>query len=332
MTLTTPSLLELSNLFERSGFGISSTEGDCLRGIPRWEMQQIPSVIANEIQPWLDCIGYAGQILVDRGDERVEVDLQETDEPDKYHYRCPETFRMKPIPESEVAVHAVNPGRFLHLIAELLAIPMAFRKGIQAPIIDDVLWHLGKASLGPAHVDIWLARSLALNVEKVFEQLALPTRPEQGIVLTTGLSLSGGVKPPRDYRVASLGDVLVQSVPEPVIDRTVLYQCLTQLPGSKMEKCLPVQWDPHTWTLTINTRSINPWKIKGKKQAAAITYMFKQALNDRWWLPAHEILNAVNPQNKTASSARMQNLFSANPEWDIYITTKGKGTYGFRLS
>lgn len=332
MTLTTPSLLELSNLFERSGFGISSTEGDCLRGIPRWEMQQIPSVIAKEIQPWLDCIGYAGQILVDHGDDRVEVDLQETDAPDSYQYRCPETFRMKLIPACEVAVHAVNPGRFLHSIAELLAIPMALRKGIEKPAIDGVLWHLGKASLGSAHVDIWLARGLAGSAEDVFEHLNSASLPDRGLVLTMGKTLSKLIRQPREYRIVAFADVLVHSMAEPAIDKAVLYQCLIQTPGSPLQKTLPVQWDAINRTLTINIRTLKPWVIGGKKQAAAVDYLFKQAMNGRDWVPAQEILNAINPNAKTARASRMQSLFSGTVDWTHYITTNGKGHYGFKLA
>jgi hypothetical protein len=331
MTHTTPSLLELSNLFERSRIGITSTEGEYLRGIPRWEMQRLPPVLAKKIQPWLDCIGYARQILVDRGDDRVEVDLMETDERDIYQYRCPETFRMKLIPASEVAVHAVNPGRFLHHIAELLAIPMAFRKGIETPAIDGVLWHLGKASLGSAHVDIWLARGLAGSAEDVFEQLNSASLPDRGLVLTTGKPISKLIRPPRDYRVVLLSDVLIHSMAEPAIDKTVLYQCLIQTPGSPLQKTLPVQWDAINQTLTINIRTLKPWVIRGKKQAAAVDYLFKQAMNGRDWLPAQEILNAINPNAKTARAPRMQSLFSGTVDWTNYITTNGKGHYGFKL-
>jgi hypothetical protein len=332
MRLTTPSLLELCNLFELSGVGITSTEGKYLHGIPHWEMRGIPLFIAKEIQPWLDCIGFAGQILVDRDDDRVEVDLMETDERDFYQYRCPETFRMKLIPASQVAVHAVNPGRFLHHIADLLAIPMALRKGIETPAIDGVLWHLGKAALGSAHVDIWLARGLAWSAEDVFEQLNSASLPDRGLVLTTGKPISKLIRPPRDYRIVPLADVLIHSMAEPAIDKTVLYQCLIQTPGSPLQKTLPVQWDAINQTLTINIRTLKPWVIKGKKQAAAVDYLFKQAMNGRDWLPAHEILNAINPNAKTARASRMQSLFSGTVDWTNYITTNGKGHYGFKLA
>ena len=331
MTLTPPSLLELATLFERSGLGITSTEGEWLHGIPRWDMQRIASVIAKEIEPWLDCVGYAGEIRVDRGDDWVEVDLQESNEPGMYHYRCPETFRIKPIPASEVAVFAVNPGRFLHRIAELLAIPMALRKGIEAPAIDGVLWHLGKASLGSVQVDIWFARGLALHVEAVFEQLSLPTHPALGIVLITGLPLSGAIKPPRDYRVVSLNDVLIPSVTEPAIDKTVLYQCLIQIPGTQVHQSMPVHWDPYTKTLTLNTRPIPPWVIKGAQQAAVVDYLYRQWLAGRPWIQAQEILKAIYSHNTIRRSMRIPDLFSGNTQWENYLVNNGNGQYGFNL-
>ena len=54
------------------------------------------------------------------------------------------------------------------------------------------------------------------------------------------------------------------------------------------------------------------------------------AMNDRWLLPAGEILGAVYPDKKTARSQRTQNLFSGNTEWKDYIANPEKGKYGFR--
>jgi hypothetical protein len=92
---------------------------------------------------------------------------------------------------------------------------------------------------------------------------------------------------------------------------------------------LPVHFDEYTNTLTIRTK-IKPWTIKGERQAAAVRYMFEQAINDRWILPAAEILDAAYADKKTARSQRMQNLFSGNTDWEDYIDNPEKGKYGFR--
>lgn len=332
MTLTTPSLLELTHMFDSCARGLRLEDGeDSLSGIGRWDMDYLSPTRIREVLPWMTCIGYAEEIQVDFHDERVEVALQETDDPAVYHYRCPETFRYKQIPADRVAINTVTPARFLQAIADLLSIPTAQRKGIDAPVIANTLWYLGKASLGAAHVDVWLSRNLPWQVDEIFEYLNSPTLPDQGIVLSTSTPLAKSVQPPRQYRVVQLADVLVQTVEKPAIDKAILYQCLIHPPGNALQKTLPVQWDLHNKTLTINTRDEKPWVIKGDKQAAAVDYLYQQALHDRWWVPAQEILQAVYPNKKLGRSARMQNLFSGNLLWDIYLTSDGDGHYGFRM-
>ncbi len=332
MTLTTPSLLELSHLFDSCARGMCVEDGrDSPRGIGRWDMDFLSPTILRDVLPWMSCIGYAEGIQVDFHDDRVEVELQETDDPAVYRYRCPETFRYKQIATDRVAVNTVIPAKFLHAIAELLSIPAAQRKGIDAPAIENTLWYLGKASLGAAHVDIWLSRNLPWRVDDVFGHLNSPTLPDQGIVLSTSTSLAKSIQPPRQYRIVQLEDILVQTLEKPVIDKAILYQCLIHQPGNPLQKTLPVQWNRNNKTLTINTRDEKPWVLKGDKQAAAVDYLYQQALHDRWWVPAQEILQAVYPNKTLGRSERMQNLFRGNLLWEVYLASNGKGQYGFRM-
>jgi len=85
-----------------------------------------------------------------------------------------------------------------------------------------------------------------------------------------------------------------------------------------------VHFDEYTNTLTIRTK-IKPWTIKGERQAAAVRYMFEQAINDRWILPAAEILGSAYADKKTARSLRMQSLFRGNADWEDYIDNPERG-------
>lgn len=332
MRLTTPSLLELSTLFDRCARGIRLVESeDSPRGVGRAEMDYLSPGILQNVLPWMSCIGYAEEIQVEFHDERVEVALEATDDADFYRYRCPETLRYKQIAADRVAVNTVIPAGFLHAIADLLSIPAAQRKGIDAPAIENTLWYLGKASLSAAYVDVWLSRNLPWRVADIFAHLNAPTLPDQGIVLSTSRPLAKSILPPRQYRIVQLADVLVQTVDEPAIDKAILYQCLIHKPGNPLQKTLPVQWEPHTKTLTINTRDEKPWQLKGDKQAAAVDYLYQQALLDRWWVPAQEILRAVYPNKTLGRSTRMQNLFRGNLLWEVYLASNGSGHYGFRM-
>lgn len=327
--LPTQSLLDLIDLFEQSGQPIADGDGQRLRGVPGWSVLGRTSLTPKLLEQWTDCVGYAGSYPASFNDELVQADLTEDDQADRYRYRCPETFRWKFVPAAEVAVYSVRPAAILSTIADLLGIAQALRKGIDAPLLDDALWHLGKARIGPALTDVWLVRGLARSVEEVFRYFSQTSLADQGLILSSGGALPQFVRPPRNYRFASLREAIVDYVATPCIDMDLLYRILAAPPDGAIRPLLPVHFDEYTNTLTIRIKT-KPWTIKGERQAAAVRYMFEQAINDRWLLPAAEILGAAYADKKTARSQRMQNLFSGNTEWEDYIDNPEKGKYGFR--
>ncbi|PXF30044.1 hypothetical protein WH50_17475 [Pokkaliibacter plantistimulans] len=327
--LQTQSLLDLIDLFERSGQPIADGDGQRLRGVPGWKVLGRTSLTQKLLEQWTDCVGYAGSYPASLDDDLIQVDLTEDDQADRYRYRCPETFRWKFVPAAEVAVYSVRPAGILSAIADLLGIAQALRKGIDAPLLDDALWHLGKARIGPALTDVWLVRGLTHSVEEVFRHFGQTGLPDQGLILSSGGVLPQFVRPPRSYRFASLREAIVDYVATPCIDMDLLHRILAAPPDGAIRPVLPVHFDEYTNTLTIRTKT-KPWTIKGERQAAAVRYMFEQAINDRWILSAAEILDAAYADKKTARSQRMQNLFSGNTDWEDYIDNPEKGKYGFR--
>jgi len=328
--LSTKSLLELTDLFERSRQSLADIDGQRISGVPGWDVARMTSLAPDAMEGWVDCVGYAGSFPAPCGDERVSVDLEEDDDPTRYRYRCPETFRLKYVAATEAAVYAVRPATYLSAVADLLAIPLALRKGIDAPAIDGILWNLGKARIGPAHTDVWFVRGLAPSVEGVFRHFHAPTLPDQGLILTSGQPLPEFVRPPKNHRFAALRDVLIDYVTIPTVDMDLLHCILSTPADGTLRPILPVRFDEYTSKLTIRNKA-KPWVIKGERQAAAVKYMFTQAQNGRWWLSPGEILGAAYPDKKTARSQRMQNLFSGNTEWEEYIANPERGKFGFRL-
>lgn len=329
--LSTKSLLELLDLFERSRQPLADVDGQVLRGVPGWDLSRITSMPPKARDAWLERVGYAGSFPAPCRDEHVPVELEEDDDPSRYRYRCPETFRLKFLETAEAAVYAVRPTAFLGVVADLLDIPKALRKGIDSPSIDGVLWNLGKARVGPAHTDVWFARGLAQSVEDVFRHFHSPTIPDQGLILTSGQPLPEFVRPPRNYRFAAVRQVLVDYVTTPTVDMDLLHRTLATPADGTLRPVLPVHFDEYTHTLTIRSKSNRHWVIKGERQAAAVRYMYEQAVNDRWLLSAGEILAAAYSDKKAARSQRMQNLFSGNIHWEDYIDNPEKGKYRFRL-
>lgn len=331
MTLSTPLLLDLLSLFDQGPMVTSDIEGGLVTGIPAWALERT-DLSPKARAEWLALVGYAGIFPVPFGDEWVEVELSEDEDPARRRYRCPETFRLKSVEMTQIAVYAVQHERLLHAIADLLEIPQPLRKGIDAPLLDGTLWNLGKARIGPAHEDVWFVRGLAQSADAVFRYFHSAPLPDRGLILTSGQPLPEFVRPPKDYRFASLRQVLVDYAATPSLDMDLLHRILATAADGTLRPSLPVHFNEYTNTLVIRSKSSKPWHLKGDRQAAAIRYMYAQALNDRWLLPAGEILSAVYPKKAGARSQRMQNLFSGNTDWEDYIANPEKGKYGFRLT
>jgi len=139
--LSTKSLLDLIELFERSHQPLVDVEGQVLRGVPGWDLPRMTALSPEALEGWADCVGYAGSFPAACGDERIPVDIEEDEDPSRYRYRCPESFRLRFVDAVDVAVYAVRPAILLGTVADLLDIPQAMRKGIESPAIDGVLWH-----------------------------------------------------------------------------------------------------------------------------------------------------------------------------------------------
>ncbi|WP_298220682.1 hypothetical protein [Halothiobacillus sp.] len=328
--LPTRSLLDLIDLFERSIQSISDLEGQRLQGVPGWDVIGRTSLTAPDIGEWTECIGYAGHYPAPCDGDRMQVELTEGDDSARYQYRCPETFRKKYVPAEMVTIYAVSRDRLLNMIADLLEVPQVLRSGIERPAIQGVLWHLGKARIGPAMVDIWFTRALAETVDQVFRHFQSTAVPEQGLILTSGAPLPTFVRPPRSYRFATMQQVLVDYVPQPCIDMTLLHRILSLPADGVLPPVMAVHFDEVGNVLTIRTKK-KPWPIKGVRQAAAVRYMYEQAQLDRWLLDAGEILTAAYPDKQVGKSQRMQNIFSGNEEWKEYICNPQKGKYCFCL-
>lgn len=327
--LSTQSLLELLDLFEQSDQSITDADGQRLRGIPGWDLARLQSLRHQDRLEWLICNGYAGRYPASSGDEHVPVELEEDDDPKQYAYRCPETFRKKFVPASEVAVYSVSVPKILGLIATLLETPTAHRRGIESPAIDSVLWNLGNTRIGSSHVDVWFVRGLARSADVVFRHFHSPTLVEQGLILSSGQPLPEFIRPPRNYRFATMRQVLVDYVPKPCIDMTLLDRILTTPADGTLPSVLAVYFDEIKNVLTIRTKK-DPWHIKGDRQAAAVKYMYQQACRDRWLLDAGEILAAAYPKGQELGRSRtMQSLFSGNNDWRQYIANPEKGKYSF---
>ena len=118
------------------------------------------------------------------------------------------------------------------LYPDLLAIPLAHRRGISMPAIDGVLWNLGKMRIGTVQVDVWLTRGLSSCINQIIAHFQTPSLPEQGVIFTTGQALPEIVLPPRGYRIIPVTDVLVNYTAKPCIDTDLIHRLLLAPAGS----------------------------------------------------------------------------------------------------
>lgn len=328
--LPTSSLRELISLFERAHHLVGDGDGRRVRGLPAWEVTGRTCLSAAELASWTECVGYAGECPVPWQDEQVLVPLTETDDPSQYEYQCPETFRKKRLAAADVAILAVNEGRFLNGIADLLGIVKATRGGIQVAAVEGMLWKLGQASIANALVDVWIARGLGTSLGEAFKYFQKSDLPDMGLILTTGPALPEFTRSPRAYRVVALGDVLVDDAGSQRIDIDHLHRVLVSAPGQPVEKSLPVQFDKQSGNLVFTTKSPGRWQIKGKRQRAVLGYLLDRYYQGHRWVKAAEILKAVN-RNRPGGSKRIQDIFRGNAIWREFIARKGRGFYGFNL-
>ncbi|MFW6098578.1 hypothetical protein [uncultured Ralstonia sp.] len=329
-SLSTRSLLDLLDLFERSADAIADGDGQRLHGVPGWDLSRRATLSDRDLAQWTERIGYAGCYPAPRGDESVPVEIEEDDDPGRYRYRCPETFRTKYVSADLVAVHAITDTKLLNYLADLLGIPQAHRRGITAPAIGGVLWNLGKMRIADAQVDVWLARALSSSIDRVFDHFRAASQPEQGLIFTTGQALPDIVPPPRSYRIVPIASVLVDYAVKPHLDTDLIHRLLVAPAGSKEEKSLPVRFDPYSNTLVIATKADKPWAIKGAKQVAVVKYLVEQFENGRARVSAGDILVAAHGSREAARGKRVPSIFSSNSQWLDYIEHDDDG-YGIKL-
>ena len=329
-SLKTRSLLELIDLFERCSNAVACSAGQRLHGVAGWDLARQSALSASDLAAWTERIGYAGSYPTPCDDEHIPVEIHEDEDPDRYRYRCPQTFRTKYVAADLVAVYAIPAVKLLTLLADLLGIAQAHRRGISTPAIDGVLWNLGKMRIGNVQVDVWLARGLASCIERVFAYFEGASLPGQGLIFTTGQSLPGIVPPPRSYRVVTIAEVLVDYTVTPHIDTDLIHRVLLAPTGSKEEKSLLVRFDPYTNTLTIATKTDKPWSIKGPKQIKVVKYLVEQFENGRTRVSAADILVAAHGSSEAAKGKRVASIFSGNLTWGDYIEHDDAG-YGIKL-
>ena len=330
--LTTPALIELTEVFERSGSSLPDLEGLRVQGVPGWDLCKLARITPAITSYWLNKVGYAGTMPAYRGDEKVPVEITELDGsgPSNFQYRCPETFRMRRVAASAIAVYAVKPEVYLDYIAELFGIHNAARSGIKQASISGCLWRLGGARIGSSLIPIWFVRELGVKLDQVLTHLNDSSVPPGGLIVSSGLNLPKHIQWPKNFRVVRLQEALVEFTRFSQLDFTYLERLMSQPAGDLAIKTGKVYFNESTSTLSIATIK-EPWKISGEKQAKAVHFMYKAACSDIWELPNSDVLAAVYKPSELKGKT-IQHLFKGNDKWEIYLRITRRGHIAFNLA
>ncbi|HMV58051.1 MAG TPA: hypothetical protein PKH05_05510 [Nitrospira sp.] len=328
MSLSTHLLLDLIALFERSATPQSVREGSPLPGVPGSEVFCMTGIGEDQRTVWLNRIGDAAAISISTDDGPVVVEIEDGD--NGAYYRCPITFRQRLLTDNQAGLFAVDEPVFLNHLADLLAIPQAFRRGIGNPAIDGKLWCLGKARVGTLHTDVWVVRDLHGSYDEIFRYLSDPNQPDQGVVLTTSTGLPGRLERPRRYCFVSLADVLCEVAGKAAIDGQMIFRCMTSPAGADMRPSLPVEYDELSGVLRINGKE--PWTIEGPTQRGIVRQLYDAYCKGHEAVKAGVLLKAVGCGGEQhGKSKKMQDVFSGNPKWKHYLHAPEHGMYAFKL-
>lgn len=328
MTPSTRLLLDLIALFEQSATLQSVREGSPLPSVPGSEVARMQTIGAAERETWLNRIGDAAAISIATDDGPVVVEIEDGD--NSAFYRCPITFRQRLLTDEQAGLFAVDEPVFLNHLADLLAIPQAFRRGIANPAVDGKLWCLGKARVGTLHTDVWVVRDLHGSYDELFRYLSDPNQPDQGVVLTTSRGLPRRLERPRRYYFISLADVVCEVADKTAIDGQMIFRHMTSPTGADMRPSLPVEYDEFSGVLRINGKE--PWTIEGPTQRGIVHQLYDAYCKGHEAVKAGVLLKAVGCGGEQyGKSKRMQDVFSGNPKWKQYIHTSEHGMYTFKL-
>lgn len=326
--LRTRSLLDLIPVFDQGRREILGFDGARLRGVPVWEIADRIGLNDAERSDWLVTAGMASYYPADAGDGHVSVDLEATEDPDVWRYRCPASFALVTIRARDAAVLAIPEPRFLNLVADLLNIPSALRSGISTPLLGGALWRLGKARIDQAHLECWIARDPVSSLRQDVEHFCDPALPDQGIVLLTGRSLPPLIQAPRNYRFVLLADALRHDSETPLLDFDLLRRIIAAPHGASPKPAQGVELNDITRTLKLRNIT-EPWQITGNDHWAAVKYMHDEFVAGRTRLKPAEVLNAVYNGRTQGRSKTLASLFNGNRHWKTYLNQPKKGEVCF---
>ena len=315
---------QLAHAFERSTNSCSSADTKVLEGFAAWEL---PDILGNAPlktwSEWLVLSGYANTYPNYVNDRLIMSEVVRGIETDTMQYACMETLNMKTLKLEELAVYQVNIGPYLRALSNWIGLEES--EHCPREVLDRTLWKLGDYLLDNGHcVAIYLAR----NIHQRFEQIRDNLRSiKQSIVVLTTSDLPLTFCAPENWILGALAEVAIQPEKNILFDVDWLHASALSRRTLATPRAHTLHYDMQTHILHFSGKP--SWYVRGKRQQAAIAYMYKQWLANRFELRAKDIIEASSVTNYSNRNTRLPSLFQHTP-WETYITRVRHGVYGFR--
>lgn len=178
---------------------------------------------------------HASEIMIDVLDGQEAVDVEADRGAGVARYVCPESGRDLSIPLHEVELYRLKPQRLCWAVCEQLEIGDEFRRHIEAPVVADQLWFLGRANFAGAHLPVFFARSLVRNLDAIFQALQGRSDTEGGLLLYSGKAPSPHMIFPGRHFAVGLTDAFSTESRSATLIRPYLNQIVSGLSPDRSE-------------------------------------------------------------------------------------------------
>jgi len=240
---------------------------------------------------------HASEIMVDvtDGQESVEVEIDKA--AGVARYQCPESGRDLSIPIHEVELYRLSPKRLCEAIAAQLEVGIEYADHIETPLLPDVFWFIGNADFGGAHLPVFFARSLARNLDTIFNAMQGRSDTDGGLLLYSGKAPSNHLTFPGRHFAVSLADAFSTESTSATLIRPYLNRIVSGLPPDRNDPLF--NFDPKSDQLIIRGRKKT---FKGV-QRDIIAWLWKMRESDQAGFTWSEISRHANTSSRGIDDA-----------------------------
>jgi len=320
--------LTLTKYFELSYLSLIDTHGRSVTGVPYWEISSVDmKALSASWDQWFYAVGYSGVIETSLHGEPTLVPVYKHDDKDCY-YRCLDRLTVEQVPKEDTAIYQFQREKFIRQLASIFWLEKTYAHADVFRVSESV-WMLSVGvSAAGVSASIYVVGGFYEHASEVIRYFANMRQPT--VVLSTSNFSLPHAGWPEHVSIHRLKDVISQGTHRLIVHDSPVSDDTNDCDGQMADAgCSGVIFNASLNILSIEGKP--DWHIKGVRQALAVKYMYRQAKQGRWELPAKEILMAVKAPGQQGGAVRMQSLFSVSSGWENYISSPSRGYYRFNI-